>query len=164
MDRERCNFVYNGRVKSFILTFRYSIENNTQTLSMQEHKPPINQWAMDDRPREKLLRKKPNSLSDSELVAILIRIGSRQTNAVELARKVLELGKNNLNELAKLTLDELMQVKGIGQAKASAIAAALELGRRRQTALAGSGQEKPSGQEQPGGGGVSASAAPRFSP
>jgi DNA repair protein RadC len=131
MDRERCNFVYNGRVKSFILTFRYSIENNTQTLSMQEHKPPINQWAIDDRPREKLLRKKPNSLSDSELVAILIRIGSRQTNAVELARKVLELGKNNLNELAKLTLDELMQVKGIGQAKASAIVAALELGRRR---------------------------------
>jgi DNA repair protein RadC len=95
----------------------------------------IKNWAIDDRPREKLLSKSPESLSDSELLAILIGNGTRQKSAVDLAREVLLLGKNNLNELGRLSLKELQKVKGIGEAKAITISAALELGRRRQGAL-----------------------------
>ena len=101
---------------------------------MQEGKYPIKQWLLDDRPREKLLSKSPKVLSDAELIAILIGNGTRQKSAVDLAREVLKLGKNNLNELAKLSLKELMKIKGIGEAKAISIAAALEVGRRRQSA------------------------------
>ncbi len=95
----------------------------------------IKNWAIDDRPREKLLSKSPEALSDSELLAILIGNGTRQKSAVDLAREILLLGKNNLNELGRLSLKELQKVKGIGEAKAIAISAALELGRRRQGAL-----------------------------
>ena len=93
----------------------------------------IKNWAVDDRPREKLISKGRESLSDSELLAILISTGSRNKSAVELAKEILFLGKNNLNELGKVSLKELMSIKGIGQAKAITLAAALELGRRRQT-------------------------------
>ena len=92
----------------------------------------IKNWAIDDRPREKLLAKGKESLSDSELLAILISSGNKNKSAVELAKDVLALGKNNLNELGKISLKELMKIKGIGEAKAITIAAALELGRRRQ--------------------------------
>lgn len=92
----------------------------------------IKNWAIDDRPREKLLAKGKESLSDSELLAILISTGSKNKSAVELAKEVLSLGKNNLNELGKISLNELMTIKGIGEAKAITLAAALELGRRRQ--------------------------------
>ena len=92
----------------------------------------IKNWAIDDRPREKLLAKGRESLSDSELLAILINTGSKNKSAVELAKEVLLLGKNNLNELGKISLKELMAIKGIGEAKAITLAAALELGRRRQ--------------------------------
>jgi len=102
---------------------------------MQAHKYPINMWAKDDRPREKLLRKSPGSLSDSELLAILINNGNRQKSAVDIAKDVLSLGKNNLNELGRLSIKDFMAVKGIGEAKAITIAAALELGRRRQAAI-----------------------------
>ncbi len=102
---------------------------------MQEQNYSIKQWAKDDRPREKLLVKSPASLSDSELLAILIMNGGKQKTAVDLAREVLQLGKNNLNELGKLSINELMKVKGIGEAKAVIIAAALELGRRRQASV-----------------------------
>ena len=102
---------------------------------MQEQKYSIKQWAKDDRPREKLLEKGAEILSNSELIAILINHGTRQKSAVELAQEVLRLGKNNLNELGKLSVKELMQIKGIGEAKAITIAAALELGRRRQTTM-----------------------------
>jgi len=95
----------------------------------------IKNWAIDDRPREKLLSKSPESLSDSELLAILIGNGTRQKSAVDLAREILLLGKNNLNELGRLSLKELQKVKGIGEAKAITISAALELGRRRQGAF-----------------------------
>ncbi len=101
---------------------------------MQGQKHSIKEWAKDDRPREKLLSKTPGALSDSELLAILIRSGTPDHSAVELASQVLKLGKNNLQELGKLTVQELMQIKGIGQAKAITITAALELGRRRQVA------------------------------
>jgi DNA repair protein RadC len=102
---------------------------------MQEPKISIKKWAKDDRPREKLLGKNPSTLSDSELLAILIGNGHREKNAVELAKDVLRLGKNNLNELGKVTIQEMTKLKGIGKVKAITIIAALELGRRRQAAL-----------------------------
>ena len=99
---------------------------------MQEQKHSIKQWAKDDRPREKLLTKGPAVLSNSELLAILILNGNKEKSAVELAQDVLRLGKDNLNELGKLSIKELTRIKGIGEAKAIAIVAAMELGRRRQ--------------------------------
>jgi len=101
---------------------------------MQEHKYSIKQWAKDDRPREKLLLNGAENLSNSELVAILIHNGSKEKTAVDLAKDVLKMGKDNLNELGKLSINDLMKIKGIGEAKAITIAAALELGRRRQIA------------------------------
>jgi DNA repair protein RadC len=99
---------------------------------MQEQKYSIKQWAKDDRPREKLLLHGAASLSHSELLAILIHHGSRDKSAVDLAKEILKMGKDNLNELGKLTVRELMKINGIGEAKAVTITAALELGRRRQ--------------------------------
>jgi DNA repair protein RadC len=96
----------------------------------------IKNWAIDDRPREKLISKSAIALSDSELLAILINNGNKESSAVELAKQVLQLGNNNLNELGKLSLKEIQKIKGIGQAKAITIAAALELGRRRQASEA----------------------------
>lgn len=92
----------------------------------------IKNWALDDRPREKLLNKGPATLSNSELIAILLNNGSKNKSAVELAKEILKLGQDNLNELGKLSLKDFKQVKGIGEAKSIIIAAALELGRRRQ--------------------------------
>ncbi len=99
---------------------------------MQEHKYSIKQWAKDDRPREKLLHAGAVNLSNSELLAILIHHGTKNKTAVDIAKEVMMLGKNNLNELGKISIKELMKIKGIGEAKAITIAAALELGRRRQ--------------------------------
>src|SRR5690349_21264635 len=100
---------------------------------MHDKQTAIKHWAPDDRPREKLLTKTALALSDSELLAILIMNGHRERSAVDIARDMLLLGKNNLNELGKLSVKELMKIKGIGEAKAVMIAAALELGRRRET-------------------------------
>jgi DNA repair protein RadC len=94
----------------------------------------IKNWSTDDRPREKMLTKGSEALSNSELLAILINNGSKNKSAVDLAKEILKLGHDNLNELGKLSLKDLQQVKGIGAAKAITIAAALELGRRRQAA------------------------------
>ena len=94
----------------------------------------IKNWAMDDRPREKLLHKGPVNLSDSELLAILINNGNKEKSAVDLAKEILQMGNNNLNELGKFSLQEYQRIKGIGLAKAITIAAAIELGRRRQLA------------------------------
>lgn len=99
---------------------------------MQAQKYSIKQWAKDDRPREKLRDKGAASLSNSELIAILINNGTRQKSALELAREVLRSGKDSLIETGKLSVKELMKIKGIGEAKAITIAAAMELGRRRQ--------------------------------
>ena len=92
----------------------------------------IKNWKEDDRPREKLLFKGKKSLSDAELIAILIGSGNKQENAVDLAKRILSFTNNNLNELAKLSVNDLTQFKGIGEAKAVAIITALELGRRRR--------------------------------
>ena len=100
----------------------------------------IKNWAIDDRPREKLLAKGAAVLSNSELLAILLNNGSKNKSAVELAMEILKLGHDNLNELGKLSLNEFKKVKGIGQAKSIIIAAALELGRRRHASAA---LEKP---------------------
>lgn len=94
---------------------------------------PIKNWAMDDRPREKLLQKGKISLSDAELMAILIGSGSRNESAVDLCRRILAASEHSLNELGKLSIPQLMKYNGIGQAKAITIIAALELGRRRRT-------------------------------
>jgi len=91
----------------------------------------IKNWNEDDRPREKLLNKGKIALSDSELIAILIGSGSRNESAVQLSKRILASIKNNLNELAKLSVDDLLKFKGIGEAKAICIITALELGRRR---------------------------------
>ncbi|MBK8786142.1 MAG: DNA repair protein RadC [Chitinophagaceae bacterium] len=96
----------------------------------------IKNWAIDDRPREKLLAKGAAALSNSELLAILINNGSKNKSAVELAKEILKLGHDNLNELGKLSLSDFKQVKGIGEAKSIIITAALELGRRRQASAA----------------------------
>ncbi|MEZ4875828.1 MAG: DNA repair protein RadC [Flavobacteriaceae bacterium] len=92
----------------------------------------IKSWNEDDRPREKLLLKGRTALSDAELIAILISSGSREESAVSLSQRILASVENNLNELGRLSIQDLMQFKGIGEAKAITIAAALELGRRRR--------------------------------
>ncbi|WNM20126.1 RadC family protein [Flavobacterium capsici] len=92
----------------------------------------IKHWAEDDKPREKLMLKGKQALSDAELIAILIGSGSRNESAVELSKRILASVDNNLNALGKLSLKQLMEFKGIGEAKAISIAAALELGRRRR--------------------------------
>ncbi|RKS44940.1 DNA repair protein RadC [Gillisia mitskevichiae] len=93
----------------------------------------IKNWALDDRPREKLLQKGKFSLTDAELIAILIGSGSRNESAVELSKKILSKNLNNLNLLGKQSVAQLMQFKGIGEAKAISIIAAMELGRRRRS-------------------------------
>jgi DNA repair protein RadC len=92
----------------------------------------IKEWALDDRPREKMIKKGIDALSNAELIAILFGTGTRNESAVELARKILDLVGNNINELAKLSLKDLQQIKGIGEAKAIAVLTALELGKRRK--------------------------------
>jgi DNA repair protein RadC len=92
----------------------------------------IKNWSDDDKPREKLVQKGKAVLSDAELLAILIGSGSRNESAVELSKKVLASVNHNLNELGKLSISQLMQFKGIGEAKGVTIAAALEIGRRRR--------------------------------
>ncbi|GAA4962009.1 RadC family protein [Algibacter aquimarinus] len=92
----------------------------------------IKNWSQDDQPREKLLHKGKAALSDAELVAILIGSGSRDESAVDLCKRILASTNNNLSALGKLSIKQLMEFKGIGEAKAISIIAALELGRRRR--------------------------------
>lgn len=92
----------------------------------------IKNWSEDERPREKVLLKGVSVLSDAELLAILISSGTKEKSALDLAREILELAHNNLHELGRLGVLELQKTKGIGEARAITIAAALELGRRRQ--------------------------------
>lgn len=96
----------------------------------------ITEWAVEDRPRERLWQKGPSSLSDAELIAILIGSGTRNKSAVDLAHELLALANNSLPELGKLSVAGIKKLKGIGEAKAVTIAAALELGRRRKMAEA----------------------------
>lgn len=93
----------------------------------------IKNWAVGDRPREKLLAKGKESLSDSELIAILINSGSGKDSAIDVAKNVLRLGGDNLDELGKVSIKDLLSIKGIGEARAVTLVAALELGRRRHS-------------------------------
>jgi DNA repair protein RadC len=106
----------------------------------QHQKTAIKGWSSDDRPREKFREKGGGSLSDAELLAILIQNGTREKSALDLGKELMQRSKNNLVELGRLSIRELMKIKGIGMAKAVSIAAALELGRRR---LATENLDKP---------------------
>jgi DNA repair protein RadC len=99
---------------------------------MMYKKLSIKQWAVEDRPREKMLAKGIRSLSEAELLAILIGSGSLEESAVDLSKRVLASADNNLNELGKKTIEDYQKFKGIGQAKAITISAAMELVRRRK--------------------------------
>ena len=92
----------------------------------------IKNWSQDDQPREKLRDKGKASLSDAELIAILIGSGNKTESAVALSQRILASVNFNLSELGKLSIKQLMEFKGIGEAKAISIAAAMELGRRRR--------------------------------
>ena len=105
-----------------------------------QQKVAMKDWAADDRPREKFREKGAGSLSDAELLAILIQNGTREKSALDLGKDLMLKSKNNLVELGRLSIRELMKIKGIGMAKAVLIAAALELGRRR---LASENLDKP---------------------
>ena len=99
---------------------------------MEPNKFPITHWSEDDKPREKLMLKGKSALSDAELIAILIGSGNRNESAVDLSKRILASVDNNLNALGKLSIQQLMSFKGIGEAKAISIIAAMELGRRRR--------------------------------
>jgi len=108
-------------------------------LPMAETKS-IKNWTEDERPREKMQQKGAAALTDAELLAILISSGTPERSALDLARDILGLAHNNLLELGRLTTKELQQIKGIGDARAITICAAMELGRRRQMS---EGRERP---------------------
>jgi DNA repair protein RadC len=100
---------------------------------MENKRLIITDWAEEDRPREKLMQKGTASLSDAELLAILIGSGNTEETAVELSRRIMKRAQGNLHELGKFSIDELIKnFKGIGEAKAITIVAAMELGRRRK--------------------------------
>lgn len=92
----------------------------------------ITEWAVEDRPREKLINNGTAGLSDAELLAILISSGTKDKSALDLGRELLGMVNNNLNSLGKLSISDLKKLRGIGDARAVTIAAALELGRRRK--------------------------------
>jgi DNA repair protein RadC len=93
---------------------------------------PLRDWSPQDLPREKLIDKGKSALSDAELISLLLGTGTRATSSVELGKRVLHCANNNLHELARMTVKDLTRVSGIGNSKAMAIVAALELGRRRR--------------------------------
>lgn len=100
----------------------------------------INNWAEEDRPREKLMALGPEALSNAELLAILIGSGSTKESAVDLMKHILNDCQNNLNTLGKMTIRELTEYTGMGPAKAVTVLAACELGKRRQLEKA---EERP---------------------
>ena len=110
-------------------------------MEVNESKPlNIKNWSPEDRPREKMLLKGTSALSDAELLAILIGSGTNTMSAVDVAKHVLVAANNNLNELAKMSIKDLVKMKGIGEARAITIIAAFELGRRKKEIESG---EKP---------------------
>lgn len=104
---------------------KLKMENTTGYLA-------INKWAEEDRPREKLLLKGKSALSDAELIGILLGSGTKTLSAIDLAKQILNKANNNLHELARLSVKDLIKFKGIGEAKAVTIVSSLELGRRRK--------------------------------
>ncbi|NOU17706.1 MAG: DNA repair protein RadC [Bacteroidales bacterium] len=103
-------------------------------MSTENKNLTIKDWALEDRPREKMIKKGVGSLTDTELLAILIKSGTKNENAVTIAKRILHSANDNLNELGKFTLTDFTSTKGIGEAKGITIMAALEIGRRRKLA------------------------------
>jgi len=118
------------------MPIKFSIFAKTYKMTDLQKRPSIRYWAEEDRPREKMVLKGKASLSDAELIAILIGSGNREDSAVELSRSILRENNNNLIELSRQSIKDLMKFKGIGEAKALSIVAALELGKRRRNAEA----------------------------
>lgn len=107
------------------------MENNQITMNnITSHS--IKMWAEDDRPREKMILKGRNALSDAELIAILIGSGNRELSAVQLSQQILSKAENSLQLLSRMSIEQFMQFKGIGEAKAITIFASMELARRRE--------------------------------
>lgn len=102
---------------------------------LREDKSAIKHWSEDDRPREKLLSKGKNALSDAELLAIILNSGNKYESALSLSKRILGSVEGSLDNLAKLSIAKLMEFKGIGEAKAIAITAAIELGNRKQQSV-----------------------------
>ena len=90
----------------------------------------IREWKEDERPREKLLSKGAGSLSDAELLAIILGFGTKEESAVDLGRKILQLNDNNLRTLASMSVEKLMEIKGVGTSKALSIVAVMEINKR----------------------------------
>lgn len=109
--------------------------------SGEEGRVPIRDWAKDDRPRERLMAQGPRSLSDAELLAILIRSGTIKESALDVAKRLMSRAGNDLHRLSSMSVSDFTVVRGIGEAKAISIVAALELGRRRRASDA---RERPS--------------------
>ena len=119
----------------FFMDYPYYIEHHIPfgfVSCGMDSKLPIKAWAEEDRPREKLLLKGRHTLSDAELIAILIGTGNADETAVDLARRILAENSNDLSRLGRLNVHELLKFRGIGEAKAVSIVAAMELGRRRK--------------------------------
>lgn len=110
-----------------------SVQNPSGVL--RETAPAIKNWSEDDRPREKLLSKGRNALSDAELLAIILNSGNKYESALSLSKRILASVEGNLDNLAKLSIAKLKEFRGIGEAKAIAIAAAIELGNRKQQSM-----------------------------
>jgi DNA repair protein RadC len=116
----------------FIRPEKHNLAHRFFKAMSEESSKSIKEWAVEDRPREKLLSHGIQSLSHSELIAILIGSGTRNRSAVDLARRILDNANNDLDQLGRFTVSDFMKIKGIGRAKAIAIVSALELGRRRK--------------------------------
>lgn len=97
-----------------------------------QNQSSIKSWSLDDRPREKLIEKGAQTLSNAELLAILLGSGSREESAVDLAKRILKYAQNNLTDLGRLGIEDLIQFKGIGEAKAVTLCSAFEIARRRK--------------------------------
>lgn len=132
-----CEFCeFRGRAFCIIFLLKKQPMNDISNKSNHNSQLRITDWSEADRPREKLRDKGAETLSDAELLAILIGSGSTKESAVALMQRILSACDNNLNTLGKMSLHELMQYNGIGEAKAITIIAACELGKRRQAAKA----------------------------
>ena len=132
-----CEFCeFRGRTFCIIFLLNKQPMNDISNKSNHNAQLRITDWSEADRPREKLRDKGAETLSDAELLAILIGSGSTKESAVALMQRILSACDNNLNTLGKMSLHELMQYNGIGEAKAITIIAACELGKRRQAAKA----------------------------
>lgn len=131
-EKTLCQRLFTHCSGEITVSFTYMEKHHLKKI--QSMSKSIRHWPEDDRPREKMIARGPMALTDAELLAILINHGSGGQSALDLAREILILSEQNLDELGKLGLAEIRQIRGIGSAKAVSIMAALELGRRRHGA------------------------------